>query len=199
MVGYAHPTIEVLVMAYFWFKSFHIIGLVVWLAGLFYLGRLFVYHREAEEQSEPARSILKTQYQLMEKRLYNIITTPGMVVTVGMAIALILTEPHVLNEVWLQIKLTLVSLLIGYHFYCGFILRQLAAGQINFTSQQLRGLNEVPTVLLLIIVLLAVFKNSLPILTTIKVVLGFIVAMIIFFKLYAWQRRKISQQSSSLT
>ena len=73
-------------MAYYWFKAFHLIGVVVWFAGLFYLVRLFVYHAEASELSEPAQSILKTQYQIMEKRLYNIITTPGMIVTVSMAI-----------------------------------------------------------------------------------------------------------------
>ena len=69
-------------MAYYWFKAFHLIGVVVWFAGLFYLVRLFVYHAEAAAQPEPAQTILKTQYELMEKRLYNIITTPGMVVTV---------------------------------------------------------------------------------------------------------------------
>ena len=63
-------------MPYLWFKAFHIIGVVVWFAGLFYLVRLFIYHVEADAQPEPAKSILKNQYTLMEKRLYGIITTP---------------------------------------------------------------------------------------------------------------------------
>ncbi len=181
-------------MAYFWFKSFHLIGIVVWFAGLFYLVRLFVYHAEAEEKPEPARSILKEQYQLMEKRLYGIITTPGMVVTVTMAIALLITEPSLLKDIWLHLKLGLVALLVAYHFYCGWIMRQLATNKIMFTSQQFRGLNEVPTVLLLMIVLLAVFKNNLPVNTTIAVVGCFILGMIIFFQLYALHRQRNTQQ-----
>ena len=66
-------------MAYFWYKAFHIIGVVVWFAGLFYLVRLYIYHVEANDRPEPARSILQEQYLIMEKRLYNIITTPGRV------------------------------------------------------------------------------------------------------------------------
>src|SRR4028119_1549299 len=99
-------------MAYYWFKAFHLIGVVVWFAGLFYLVRLFIYHVEANEQPEPAQTILKNQYQLMEKRLYNIITTPGMVVTVAMAIGLLTTEPDVLHDKWLHIKLLLVGILV---------------------------------------------------------------------------------------
>ena len=72
-------------MAYYWFKAFHIIGVVVWFAGLFYLVRLFIYHVEAEEEPEPARSILKKQYAIMETRLLKIITTPGMILTLAMA------------------------------------------------------------------------------------------------------------------
>ena len=92
-------------MAYYWFKAFHLVGIVVWFAGLFYLVRLFIYHVEANEQPEPARSILKNQYQLMEQRLYSIITTPGMLVTIAMAIGLIYTEPDVLKQGWLHFKL----------------------------------------------------------------------------------------------
>ncbi|MEO0352423.1 MAG: CopD family protein, partial [Cyanobacteria bacterium P01_A01_bin.15] len=69
-------------MAYYWFKAFHIFGVVAWFAGLFYLARLFIYHVEADMETEPAQSILKKQYSIMEKRLYTIITTPAMVVTV---------------------------------------------------------------------------------------------------------------------
>jgi putative membrane protein len=149
-------------MAYYWFKAFHLIGVVVWFAGLFYLVRLFVYHAEASQEPEPAQTILKNQYQIMEKRLYHIITTPGMVVTVAMAIGLLITEPELLRDRWLHIKLAFVAALIVYHFYCGRIMRQLAAGQCNWSGQHFRALNEAPTVLLVAIVLLAVFKNNLP-------------------------------------
>src|SRR4028118_101745 len=108
-------------MAYSWFKAFHLIGVVVWFAGLFYLVRLFVYHAEASQEPEPDQTILKKQYELMEKRLYRIITTPGMLVTVAMAIGLLTTEPEVLKSGWLHVKLGFVAALLVYLYYCGRI------------------------------------------------------------------------------
>lgn len=177
-------------MAYYWLKAFHIIGVVVWFAGLFYLVRLFIYHVEANEEPEPARTILQNQYQIMEKRLYNIITTPGMVVTVVMAIGLLINEPSVLHDRWLHIKLLFVAFLVAYHFYCGRILKQLNSAQCSWSSQQLRALNEAPTVLLLVIVLLAVFKNTLPTDITTFVVSGMVVLMAATIHLYAKKRKR---------
>jgi putative membrane protein len=177
-------------MAYYWFKAFHLIGVVVWFAGLFYLVRLFVYHAEASEQPEPAQTILKNQYEIMEKRLYHIITTPGMVVTVAMAIALLTTEPEVLKDGWLHIKLAFVAALVVYHFYCGRIMRQLAAGKCNWSGQHFRALNEAPTVLLVAIVLLAVFKNNLPTDMTAWGIFGMIVVMAVTIQLYAKKRKR---------
>ena len=176
-------------MAYFWFKAFHLIGIVVWFAGLFYLVRLFIYHVEADEQPEPARTILKNQYQLMEKRLYNIITTPGMLVTVAMAIGLLTTEPEVLKQGWLHVKLVFVVLLLGYHHYCKRLMRQLEKNECKWGSQQLRALNEAPTVMLMAIVLLAVFKDNLPTNATVWAIFGAIVAMAVTIQLYARKRR----------
>jgi len=177
-------------MAYYWFKAFHLIGVVVWFAGLFYLVRLFVYHAEASQEPEPAQTILKNQYQIMEKRLYHIITTPGMMVTVAMAIGLLITEPELLRDRWLHIKLAFVAALIVYHFYCGRIMRQLAAGQCNWSGQHFRALNEAPTVLLVAIVLLAVFKNNLPTDITAWGILAMIVLMAASIQLYAKKRRQ---------
>ncbi len=177
-------------MAYYWFKAFHLIGVVVWFAGLFYLVRLFVYHAEASEQPEPAQTILKNQYEIMEKRLYHIITTPGMVVTVAMAIALLTTEPEVIKDGWLHIKLAFVAALVVYHFYCGRIMRQLAAGKCNWSGQHFRALNEAPTVLLVAIVLLAVFKNNLPTDMTAWGIFGMIVVMAVTIQLYAKKRKR---------
>lgn len=182
-------------MAYFWFKSFHFIGIVVWFAGLFYLVRLFVYHAEAQEQPEPAKTILKEQYKIMEKRLYNLITTPGMFLTVIMAIGLISTEPDVLQDTWLQIKLTLVSLLIGYHFYCGWLLKKLAKNESSWTGQQFRALNEVPTVLLAMIVFLAVFKQNLPVSSSIAAIIAMIVLMVVTINFYAKKRLNDRQKN----
>ena len=177
-------------MAYYWYKAFHLIGIVVWFAGLFYLVRLFVYHAEAEQQPEPAQTILKNQYEIMEKRLYNIITTPGMVVTVAMAIGLISTEPEILKSGWLHIKLTFVALLLIYHFWCGRIMKKLEKGESNWTGQQFRALNEAPTLLLVVIVLLAVFKNSLPLDLTTWLIVALVISMVAAIQLYAKKRKK---------
>lgn len=188
-------------MAYYWFKAFHLVGVVVWFAGLFYLVRLFIYHVEAKEQPEPAQTILKTQYELMEKRLYRLITTPGMILTVAMAIGLLVTEPEVLHDFWLHIKLGFVVLLLGYHHYCGRLMRKLAANQCNWTSKQLRAFNELPTVFLVVIVMLAIFKNSFPTGQAAWTVFGLVVLMAATIQFYARKRRldKEKQMAAALT
>ncbi len=177
-------------MAYSWFKAFHIIGIVVWFAGLFYLVRLFIYHVEANQEPEPASTILKNQYQIMEKRLYRIITTPGMLLTVAMAIGLLTTEPEVLKQPWLHVKLGFVALLLGYHHYCARLMKQLAKDECRWSSQQLRALNEAPSLMLVVIVLLAVFKNNLPTDITVWVIVAMIIAMVATIQLYAKKRRQ---------
>lgn len=176
-------------MAYSWFKAFHIIGVVVWFAGLFYLVRLFIYHIEAEQEPEPAKSILKKQYTIMEKRLYGIITTPGMLVTVACAIGLLVTQPEFLHQTWLHFKLGFVGLLLAYHFYCARLMKQLEEGICKWNSKQMRAMNEAPTVLLVVIVLLVIFKNSLPADTTTWLIFGLVLLMAVTIQLYARKRR----------
>ncbi len=176
-------------MAYSWFKAFHIVGFVCWFAGLFYLPRLFVYHAEANEQPEPARSILQAQYTVMETRLYKIITTPAMILTVAMAIGIISTEPEILKQTWLHVKIALVVFLIGYHHYCGRLIKKLAAQECKFTGQHFRWFNEIPTVFFVLVVMLAIFKNNLPTDLTTYVVMAMVVAMAVTIQLYARKRR----------
>ncbi|MEO0489590.1 MAG: protoporphyrinogen oxidase HemJ [Cyanobacteria bacterium J06659_2] len=177
-------------MAYYWFKAFHVVGVVVWFAGLFYLVRLFIYHAEAAAEPEPARSILKNQYALMEKRLFNIITTPGMVVTVLMAIGLLAQEPAVLHDGWLHAKLGFVALLLAYHVYCKRLMNQLAADTCQWSGQQLRALNEAPPLLLVVIVMLAIFKNSFPTSATTWLMVALVVFMAASIQLYAKKRKR---------
>ncbi len=182
-------------MTYLWLKAFHIVGVVAWFAGVFYLPRLFVYHAEAREKPEPARSILQGQYQIMEKRLYRIIMTPAMVLALAMAAGLVALSPELLQEPWLHIKLALVALLVAYHVLCGWVMTQLAAGTCQISGQQFRWFNEVPTVLFVVVVMLAVFKNDLPTSWTAWVVVAMVVAMIATLQLYA-RKRRLDQQKA---
>jgi putative membrane protein len=125
----------------------------------------------------------------MEKRLYSIITTPGMLLTVAMAIGLITTEPEILKQPWLHVKIGLVLLLIGYHHYCKRIMKQLAADECKITAQQFRWLNEAPTIFLVIIVMLAIFRDNLPTDLTTYVVVGMVLAFAVSIQLYARKRR----------
>lgn len=176
-------------MSYYWFKAFHIVGIVCWFAGLFYLPRLFVYHAEANEQPEPARSILKNQYQVMEKRLYSIIMTPAMLLTLAMAIGLVTTEPDVLRQPWMHIKLACVLLLVGYHHYCKRIMKKLAADECQMSGQHFRWFNEFPTVFFVLVVMLAVFKNNFPTSSTTWLIAAMVISMVAGIQLYARKRR----------
>jgi protoporphyrinogen IX oxidase len=176
-------------MAYLWFKSFHIVAFTAWFAGLFYLPRLFVYHAEANEQPETVRDILRDQYALMEKRLYSIIMTPAMLVTIAMAVGMLVKAPALLHEPWLHVKLGLVVILIGYHHFCKRIMKKLAAGETPLTAQQFRWMNEFPTFFLVVIVMLAIFKNDIPRDATGYVVVLMAVAFAASIQLYARKRR----------
>jgi putative membrane protein len=175
--------------AYLWFKTLHIVGVVVWFAGLFYLVRLFIYHREAEELAPPLKEAFQQQYQLMERRLANIITTPGMVVAVTMAVGLLVVNPAWLHQGWMHAKLALVALLLGYHAFCYRLMSQLAAGTCRWSPKQLRALNELPTLLLVAVVLLVVFKGQFPT----GAATWFLVALVVFMaasiQFYARWRR----------
>jgi len=187
-----------LVMPYLWLKAFHLIGVVVWFAGLFYMGRLFVYHAEASLEPEPAQSILKKQYQIMEKRLFGIITTPGMWVTVIMAGGMLVLEPDLLKLGWLHIKLVFVLLLVGYHHFCKRLMRKLENNTCTWTGQNFRAFNELPTLLLVVIVLLAVFKGTLSLTWTTGLIIALIVSMVAAIQLYA-KKRKQDQESVAVS
>jgi len=176
-------------MAYYWFKAFHIVGVVVWFAGLFYLVRLFIYHVEAEQEPEPARSILKKQYGVMELRLLKIITTPGMLLTLAMAAGLLWQRPDVLREGWMHAKLAFVALLMVYHMYCAKLRKQLLADECQWSPKQLRALNEGPTLLLVSVVMLVVFQNSFPTNAATWLMAALVLSFVVSIQLYARKRR----------
>jgi protoporphyrinogen IX oxidase len=187
------------VMAYLWFKSFHIVGLVAWFAGLFYLPRLFVYHIEANEQPENVRDILKKQYVIMEQRLMKIIMNPAMVLTLAMAAGMLYKSPALLQERWLHVKMGLVLVIVGYHFYCQLIMKKLEAGETPLSAQQFRWFNEFPTFFLVVIVMLAIFKNDIPRDATGYVVVAMAIAFAISIQLYARKRRLDKEKLTAQT
>lgn len=142
------------------FKALHIIGFVAWFAGLFYLVRIFVYHSEAKDKPEVERDILISQFRIMESRVYKLIATPAMLFTIFCGVGMLVVNPAYLTLGWMQIKLVFLGGLIAYHLYCKKITDQLAAGTNVNTSFQFRLLNEVPTLILIAIVLLAVFRSQ---------------------------------------
>ena len=184
--------------AYLWFKTLHIVGVVVWFAGLFYLVRLFIYHREAEGLEESLRPAFQAQYGLMERRLANIITTPGMVVAVVCAAGLLSVNPAWLQQGWMHAKLAFVAALLAYHAFCYRLMGQLNRGTCSWSPKQLRALNELPTLLLVIVVMLVVFKSQFPT----GAATWFIVALVVFMaasiQFYArWRRLRAERLSPS--
>jgi protoporphyrinogen IX oxidase len=182
--------------AYLWFKTLHIVGVVVWFAGLFYLVRLFIYHREAEGLEESLRPAFQAQYGLMERRLANIITTPGMVVAVVCAAGLLSVNPAWLQQGWMHAKLAFVAALLAYHAFCYRLMGQLNRGTCSWSPKQLRALNELPTLLLVIVVMLVVFKSQFPT----GAATWFIVALVVFMaasiQFYArWRRLRAERLS----
>lgn len=138
-----------------WLKAFHLIFMVTWFAGLFYLPRLFVYHAMLDKDDDRGEQRLRT----MERRLFRGIMTPGGVLTVAFGIALMVGYgPIVAQWGWLHVKLVLVAVLIGYHVWCGLLVRDFARGVNRHGHVWYRWFNEVPTVLLIAIVILAVVR-----------------------------------------
>ncbi len=147
-------------MALLYIKSIHIIFVVSWFAGLFYIVRLFIYHTEAEERPESEREILQTQFILMEKKLWQIITTPAMVLTVLSGVLMLTLYPSYLRQPWMWVKIGFVLGLLVYHFFCQRILFQLKDRIFRWNSFQLRMWNEVATLFLVGIVFVVVLKSA---------------------------------------
>src|SRR5690606_16013499 len=129
-------------------KALHIIFVVSWFAGLFYIVRLFIYHTEAQQKEEPARQILSAQFEIMERKLWWIITTPAMILTIIFGTWMIVLVPGYLQMGWMHIKLSFVAILLIYHFVCQKILFDLKKGKYNWSSNGLRIWNEVATLAL---------------------------------------------------
>lgn len=147
-------------MAYKYVLAVHIIFVVCWMAGLFYIVRLFIYHTEAQEKPEEERRILSAQFEIMERRLWNVITVPSMIIVLAAGITMLVMVPGWLKDTWLHVKLTFVVVLIAYHHVCQAKIKQMRNGIFRWKSTQLRLWNELATLLLFVIVICAVVKDQ---------------------------------------
>ena len=184
--------------AYLWFKTLHIVGVVVWFAGLFYLVRLFIYHVETSELDPALQAPFHEQYALMERRLANIITTPGMVVAVTMAVGLLICQPGWLQQGWMHAKLAFVAGLLAYHVLCYRLMGQLQRNACSWSGRQLRALNELPTLLLVLVVMLVVFKNQFPTGAATWFMVFLVIFMAASIQLYArWRRLRQERDATA--
>jgi protoporphyrinogen IX oxidase len=136
-----------------WIKAFHVICMVTWFSGLFYLPRLFVYHADAHDPLSNER------FKIMEKRLYYYITTPGALLTTLLGIWLLsLHHAAYMQMLWLHIKLRLVGCLWIYHIYCGLLVEAFQKDENKHTAKFYRIFNEVPTVILISVILLVYIR-----------------------------------------
>ena len=148
-------------MTFLYLKAVHIIFIVTWFAGLFYMPRLLIYMREAYDKTEPEKTILLKNLSLMAGRLWFGITWPSAILTLAMGTSLLINQPSWLTLSFMHLKLGLVALLYLYHFSLQIIFNQLKQGRLKYSSTQLRFWNEVATLFLISIVFLIVLKSAL--------------------------------------
>lgn len=177
-------------MLYSWVKVFHIVFMVSWMAGLFYLPRLFVYHAESLGAEEPRRGILGAQFTHMERRLFGIIMQPAMYLTWGTGATMVLLQRELFGESWLWLKLFLVALLTAYHFVCRRTIDRFARGTISRSGEWYRVFNEAPTVVLVLAASLVVFKGAINLTALGAVLLCTVLAIVVGFRVYAAFRRR---------
>ncbi|WP_018617277.1 CopD family protein [Segetibacter koreensis] len=180
---------------YLYIKALHIIFVVTWFSGMFYMPRLFIYNTEAKEKPEAIRKVLHDQFSIMMKRLWYGITWPSAILTLVFGFIVmfkgswnkVLLEPE---GRWLLVKLCFVAGLYIYHFTLHKIFKQEVEGNFKYTSQQLRIWNEVATVFLISIVLLAVVKQSLSFVWGLIGLIVFIVLLMSAIRVYKLIRMK---------
>lgn len=177
-------------MEYYYIKSFHLIFVITWFAGLFYIPRLFVYQIEAFHKPSPDKEILGKQLKLMAKRLWFIITWPSAILAFVFGLMLFYLNPHLIYFDWMQVKLAFVILLIIYHLKTHQYYKQLQNDVVKKTSSFMRIWNEGATFILFAVIFLVILKSAI---NWIFGVIGIIVLGILImlgFKLYKNIREK---------
>lgn len=179
-------------MNFTYFKALHLIFVVTWFAGLFYMVRLFIYHVEALDKPDPDKTILTDQFKIMEKRLWYGITWPSAILTLIFGLSQLHQFFPLTDHSWLTVKLALVFLLYGYHDSIGRIFKKLKNNQCKYSSNWLRFYNEVATLFLFAIVFLAVLKDTTDAIKLLSLLVGLSIALFIGIKFYRKTRLKKS-------
>ena len=179
-------------MDFLYVKALHIIFIVTWFAGLFYIVRLFIYHVEAEKKEEPAKEILQTQYKLMSKRLWYIITWPSAILASFFAFWMLYKNPIYLEMPWMHVKLAFVFALYFYHYSCHRIYSQLQKNIIKYSALKLRMFNEIATIILFAVVFLVTLKSAINWIWGVVGIILFGIIMMLCIKLYKNIREKKS-------
>lgn len=147
-------------MIYLYLKSLHIIFVVCWFAGLFYIVRLFVYYAETNQKTDIEKEILCNQYKIMTNRLWNIITTPAAILTTLFGIGMLIVNPFLLQMPWMHVKLFFVILLWAYHLRCHQFVKQINSNNLSKSSSFFRVWNEGATLILFSIIFLVILKSA---------------------------------------
>jgi putative membrane protein len=177
-------------MEYNYIKALHLIFVITWFAGLFYIVRLFVYHAEAKQKPQPEQDILIKQYQLMQYRLWYIITWPSAVLASFFAFYLLFLSPFWLEQPWMHVKLAFVLLLYFYHGKCHQIFKQLQKNEVKNSPTFFRIWNEGATIILFAIVFLVILKSAINWIYGVVGIFVFSILIMLGFKLYKRIREK---------
>ena len=177
-------------MGFEYLKALHIIFVVTWFAGLFYIVRIFIYQTQAMEKPALERDILKPQLDLMASRLWYIITWPSAVLTLILGTAVLSYRMGYLEQGFMHAKLGFVVLLYVYHLFCHKLFKELQAGRTRWSSTQLRIWNEAATLLLFAIVFLIVLKNTLSMVWGIAGLITLGITLMLAIRLYKKYRKQ---------
>ncbi|MVX35460.1 CopD family protein [Myroides sp. LoEW2-1] len=171
-------------MFYFYLKALHIIFVVCWFAGLFYIVRLFVYYAETKDMPELQSSILREQYTIMTNRLWNIITWPAAILATIFGAWMLVEQPFWLQQPWMHVKLLFVALLFVYHYTCHLFVKQINDRTLTKTSSFFRIWNEGATIILFSVVFLVILKSAVNWIFGVVGIVGLSILLMLGIKLY---------------
>jgi len=175
---------------YDYIKALHLIFVITWFAGLFYIVRLFIYQIEASHKPSPDKEILGEQLAIMANRLWNIITWPSAILTLLFAGTLLYLRQGLLYLPWMQVKLGFIVLLYIYHFKCHQIYKQLQRGVVKHSSSFMRLFNEGATVILFSVVFLVIVRHEINWVFGVLGIISLSVILMVLFKVYKRYREK---------